>query len=90
MLSTKTNFVPLQPNCFFAISKSSLANFTYVSLSINESVFKISKHLTQALVPDGLESGCRYARRPGTGKVVNGFYELTLGPACQAAARIAR
>ena len=44
----------------------------------------------ETLVPGGLESGCRYVRRPGTGKVVNGFYELTLGPACQAAARIAR
>ena len=44
----------------------------------------------ETLVPCGLESGCRYARRPGTGKIVNGFYKLTLGPACQAAARIAR
>ncbi len=44
----------------------------------------------ETLVPCGLESGCRYARRSGGGKVVNGFYELTLAPACQAAARIAR
>ncbi len=44
----------------------------------------------ETLVPNGLDSGSRYVRRPGTGKVVNGFYELTLGPACQVAARIAR
>ena len=44
----------------------------------------------ETLVPNGLESGCRYERRPGTGKVVNGFYELTLAPACQASVRIVR
>jgi len=41
------------------------------------------------LVPNGLDTGCRYARNPGSGKIVDGFYELSLPPACQAAARIA-
>ena len=35
-----------------------------------------------------VEGGCRYARRPDAGKVVNGFYELTLLPACQACVRL--
>ena len=38
----------------------------------------------ETLVPNGFECGCRYERRPGTGKVVGDFYELTLPPACQA------
>ena len=42
----------------------------------------------ETLVPNGFEAGCRYARRPGAGKVENGFYELTLPPACQACARL--
>ena len=44
----------------------------------------------ETLVPDGLETGCRYARKAGLGRIAGGFYELTLGPACQAAVRIAR
>ena len=43
---------------------------------------------SEMLVPNGFEAGCRYARRPGAGKVENGFYELTLPPACQACARL--
>ena len=44
----------------------------------------------ETLVPNGLESGCRFVRRPGTGKVVGGFYELTLGPASLASVRLGK
>ena len=44
----------------------------------------------ETLVPNGLESGCLFVRKPGTGKVVGGFYELTLGPASLASVRIAK
>ena len=44
----------------------------------------------ETLVPNGLESGNRYMRKPGTGKVLDGVYELTLGPAGQASVRISR
>jgi len=44
----------------------------------------------ETLVPNGLDSGSRFTRKPGSGKVVGGFYELTLGPAGLASARIAR
>ena len=42
----------------------------------------------ETLVPNGFEIGCRYARRPGAGKINGDFYELTLPPACQAQARL--
>ena len=41
-------------------------------------------------MPNGFEIGCRYARKPGIGKVTDGGYELVLGPACQAAVRLAK
>ncbi|MBQ1429207.1 MAG: hypothetical protein IIZ06_06010, partial [Kiritimatiellae bacterium] len=44
----------------------------------------------ETLVPNGLESGCRFVRKPGTGKVVGDYYELTLGPASLASVRIAK
>jgi len=40
--------------------------------------------------PNGLESGCRFRRMPGTGKVVDGFYELTLDPANLACVRLGK
>ena len=43
----------------------------------------------ETLVPDGLASGCRFARRPGTGRIADGCYELTLGPAGLASVRLA-
>ena len=42
----------------------------------------------ETLLPNGLETGCRFERKPGTGKVVGGFYELTLGPAGLASVRL--
>ena len=44
----------------------------------------------ETLVPNGLESGCRFVRKPGTGKVVDGFYELTLPPASLAGVKLTR
>ena len=44
----------------------------------------------ETLAPNGFEIGCRYARKPGIGKVTDGGYELVLGPACQAAVRLAK
>ena len=44
----------------------------------------------ETLVPNGLESGCRFARRPGTGSVVDGFCELVLPPASLAGVRLAK
>jgi len=44
----------------------------------------------ETLVPNGLETGCRFERKPGTGKVVGEFYELTLGPAGLACVRLGR
>ena len=44
--------------------------------------------LSETLVPNGLESGCRYERRDGIGKVAGEFYELTLPPACLAGVRL--
>ena len=44
----------------------------------------------EMLVPEGLEPGCRFVRRPGAGKVAGGFYELTLPPASLASVRLAR
>jgi alpha-N-arabinofuranosidase len=44
----------------------------------------------ETLVPNGFETGHRYARKPGLGRIAGGFYELVLGPACQASVRIAR
>ncbi|MBR0066936.1 MAG: hypothetical protein IJQ00_05020 [Kiritimatiellae bacterium] len=44
----------------------------------------------ETLVPNGLESGCRFERKPGTGKVSGGFYELTLAPAGLASVRLAK
>lgn len=44
----------------------------------------------ETLVPNGLESGCRFARKLGAGKVVGGFYELTLGPASLACVRLGK
>ena len=44
----------------------------------------------ETLVPNGLESGCRFVRRPGTGKVVGGSFELTLGPASLASVRLGK
>ncbi len=45
---------------------------------------------SEMLLPDGLESGCRFRRMPGTGKVADGFYELTIGPACIACVRLGK
>ena len=42
----------------------------------------------ETLVPNGFEIGCRYASRPGAGKINGDFYELTLPPACQAQVRL--
>ena len=44
----------------------------------------------ETLVPNGLEPGSRFARKPGTGKVVDGFYELTLAPASLAGVKLTR
>ena len=44
----------------------------------------------ETLVPNGLEPGSRFARKPGTGKVVDGFYELTLPPASLAGVKLTR
>ena len=42
----------------------------------------------ETLVPNGFETGCRYERRKGVGKIAGEFYELTLPPACQASVRL--
>ena len=42
----------------------------------------------EMLVPNGLETGCRLAPASGTGKIVDGFYELTLAPASLASVRM--
>lgn len=42
----------------------------------------------EALVPDGLESGCRYARVPANASVSGDICEVRLPPASQAAVRI--
>jgi len=42
----------------------------------------------ETLVPNGLASGSRFMRKPGSGKVVGGFYELTLSPASLASVRL--
>ena len=44
----------------------------------------------ETLVPNGLESGCRFERRKGVGRIADGFYELTLPPACLASVRLAK
>lgn len=44
----------------------------------------------ETLVPNGLETGCRFAHEPGTGKIADGFYELTLAPASLASVRMGR
>ena len=44
----------------------------------------------ETLVPNGFEIGCRYARKPGIGKLTDNGYELVLGPACQAAVRLGK
>jgi len=41
----------------------------------------------EMLVPNGLDSGCRFERRQGTGNIVGGFYELTLAPASLSCAK---
>ena len=42
----------------------------------------------ETLVPNGFEIGCRFERKQGTGKIVGGFYELTLAPASLSCARL--
>ena len=44
----------------------------------------------ETLVPNGLESGCRFERRQGTGNIVGGFYELTLAPASLSCAKFSK
>ena len=44
----------------------------------------------ETLVPNGLESGCRFEQRQGAGKIVGGFYELTLVPASLSCARFSK
>ncbi|MBQ9431758.1 MAG: hypothetical protein IJU44_09430 [Kiritimatiellae bacterium] len=42
----------------------------------------------ETLVPNGFEIGCRYQRKPESGKIADGVYEVTLPPAAQIAVRI--
>ena len=44
----------------------------------------------EALVPNGLETGCRFERKQGNGKIVGGFYELTLAPASLSSVRLGK
>ena len=44
----------------------------------------------ETLVPNGLESGCRFEHKQGTGKIIGGFYELTLAPASLSCARFSK
>ena len=43
----------------------------------------------EALVPDGLETGCRYARKPCEVKLDGEICEIVVGPASQASVRLA-
>ena len=43
----------------------------------------------EALVPDGLETGCRYARKPCEVKLDGEFCEIVVAPASQASVRLA-
>ena len=44
----------------------------------------------ETLVPNGLEAGCRFEHRQGTGNIVGGFYELTLAPASLSCAKFSK
>jgi hypothetical protein len=44
----------------------------------------------EALVPNGFEAGCRFARKRCDGQIVDGFYELTLAPASLSSVRLGK
>jgi len=44
----------------------------------------------ETLVPNGLEAGCLFEHRQGTGKIVGGFYEFTLTPASLSCAKFSK
>ncbi|MBR4172215.1 MAG: hypothetical protein IKR48_11245 [Kiritimatiellae bacterium] len=87
----------LPPDAFVTDAKDGSRYLTFYNFSTTEPrTFRIpcDGHervvVSETLVPNGFESGCRYARENGKGKVNGGFYELILAPASQASARLQR
>ena len=86
----------LPSEAFVTDAEDGTRYMTFYNFSIAEPlVFRIPAGgrtkvaIAETLAPDGLEPGCRYERRPGTGKVANDVFELTLAPASLACARLA-
>lgn len=87
--------VPELADGFVTDAKDGSRYMTCYNFSTTESkTFRIPTNgrgkaaLAEALVPNGLESGCRYSREKCEVKFDGDFCEVTLGPACQAAVRL--
>ena len=85
----------LPGNAFVTDAEDGSRYMTFYNFStVNPCTFRIPTGgrdriaAAETLVPDGLESGCRYRRVNGVGKTADGFYELTLPPAAQAGVRL--
>lgn len=90
------NIPDLPDDAFLTDAKDGSRYMTFYNFSTTEKrTFRIptggrSKVVSaEALVPDGLEIGCRYTRKPCEIKLDGDFCELVIGPASQACVRLA-